>query len=202
MPNKKISRRKLIEGALLASAGAFSLKASADQSASYTKISDVAPREEDFTYEIQRSDEEWQALLSPEEYLILREGNTEAPKSSPLWNEKQPGDYRCKGCGLLAYSSTYKIILQKGWVFFTRSEPDSTLNGVDLQAEYGDTTLHELTEAHCRRCGSHLGHIVYLNKRILHCINGASLTFEANPSNAEPSFSSKSSTAASYGSGM
>jgi len=140
--------------------------------------SDVAAREPDFKYEFVQTEAEWKSQLSNSEYGILREGKTELQKSSPLWNENKNGDYRCKGCKLLVYSSDYKVNLNKGWVFFKQSEPDSVLMGIDLVTSYGRSDkANTAIEAHCRRCGSHFGHMLYIKSDILHCINGASLTF-------------------------
>ncbi|MFT6155161.1 MAG: peptide-methionine (R)-S-oxide reductase [Neolewinella sp.] len=178
-----LSRRKLIEGSLVASAGLFSLQSQVTQAAQAPlgeTMSDVPPREPDFRYEVQFTDSQWREKLSDHEYQILRKAETEEPKSSPLWKEAAAGDYRCKGCSLLVYASENKVVLDKGWVFFTHSETDSVLNGIDQSTEYDSKVFKNLTEAHCRRCGSHLGHILYINKTILNCINGASLVFETS----------------------
>jgi len=133
-----------------------------------------------FIYEIRRTEEEWRALLTPQEYRILREGGTELPASSDLWDETRAGTYSCKGCTLDIYASDWKVPLDKGWVFFVHAIPNAVLMGTDGPEQaygmdpQGDNTL---IEAHCRRCGSHLGHILLVEEQILHCINGRSLTF-------------------------
>jgi len=141
-------------------------------------MSDVPPREPDYRYEIQRTEAEWRERLSDFEYSIMREMGTEPPKSSPLWDEDREGVYRCKGCDQLLYWSNAKKNIDKGWAFFRHAEPDSVLTGIDQTKFLGDTTIYML-EVHCRRCGSHLGHIVWISNEVLHCINGAALTFEA-----------------------
>ncbi len=192
-----IPRRAFLSGAASVSAfGALSSSALAeDQSAdgnmtdalvahapnpdlaSAQTMSDIPPREPDFHYAVQRTEAEWRQRLSDFEYTILREGGTEPPKSSPLWNEDRKGVYRCKGCGNLLYWSETKKQLGKGWVFFRHAEPDSVLTGIDRTDFFGSEAL--MMEVHCRNCGSHLGHIVWISNEVLHCINGASLTFEA-----------------------
>jgi peptide-methionine (R)-S-oxide reductase len=133
-----------------------------------------------FEYEIVRTEAEWRARLDPDEYRILRRGGTELPASSILWDENRDGVYCCKGCDLRLYTAAWKVPVPKGWAFFRHAEPDTVLTDIDGPvAEYGmdvntDTTL---IEAHCRRCGSHLGHILIVNGGMLHCINGASLEF-------------------------
>lgn len=135
-----------------------------------------------FAYEVRRTEEQWRAMLTDEEYRILREGGTEERKSSPLWEEDRAGLYRCRGCELPVYESEWKTILDIGWVFFLHSIPDSILTGIDgVPSRYNENGMDvsgvSLIEAHCRRCGSHLGHVVYVEQTIRHCINGTALTF-------------------------
>lgn len=133
-----------------------------------------------YQYEVQKSVDDWLTQLGEQSYAIMREGFTEAPKSSPLWDETRPGNYHCKGCDLHTYDGRLKVVLDKGWVFFEHSQPDSVLTAIDgAVPEYGamspDTAI---TEVHCRRCGSHLGHLLIIGGGMLHCINGASLVFK------------------------
>jgi peptide-methionine (R)-S-oxide reductase len=141
----------------------------------------VAPGENsDFVYEVSRTEDEWLAMLGDEEYVIMREGFTEKPKSSPLWEERRPGSYHCKGCELQVYDGRWKTVLDKGWVFFLQSQPDAVLMNIDGPTpDYGSMAAGQqaVTEVHCRRCGSHLGHLLIVEKKMRHCINGASLTF-------------------------
>ncbi|MEM7491216.1 MAG: peptide-methionine (R)-S-oxide reductase [Pseudomonadota bacterium] len=143
-----------------------------------------------FDFEVTRSEAEWRAMLSEEEYRLLREGGTEAPKSSPLWEETRDGTYACKGCDLPVYDSEWKVVLDKGWVFFMHAIPHATMTRIDSPAEPRvpggpparfqdgvDLAGIALMETHCRRCGSHLGHLFPIDGQILHCINGGSLTF-------------------------
>lgn len=161
-----ISRRTFLASSVILAVSQYASKAIA-------KVSST------FNFEIKFTDEEWKKRLTPEEYRILREGGTERPKSSPLWKEKTAGKYHCKGCNLEVYSSKFKVILNKGWVFFRFCQPDSVLTGIDESIAYSGSMIKKhTTEAHCRRCGSHLGHILYVDRKILHCVNGASLRFK------------------------
>ncbi len=132
-----------------------------------------------FDYEVTRTDAEWRALLG-DDYSVLREGKTEPQKTSPLWHEDRDGAYSCKGCDLLQYSSRTKVILAKGWLFFTASEPNAQLMSQDTRAEMvNDLGPFDIfIEVHCRRCASHMGHILLVDGKLLHCINGTSLNFE------------------------
>lgn len=140
-----------------------------------------SPEPDAFTYEVRRTEEEWRALLDDEEYVILRGGQTELPASSDLWDETRPGVFGCRGCNLHLYSSEWRAPVDKGWVFFAHSEPNAVLTGIDTPQEaYGmdPNGPGNMVEVHCRRCGSHLGHILLVEGEVLHCINGRSLTFE------------------------
>lgn len=133
-----------------------------------------------FAYEITRSEPEWRARLNEAEFKILREGDTELPKSHPYWSETQDGHYTCKGCDLHLYDSAWKVVIDKGWAFYKHSVENSVLLGIDGPGPEVELEPHEpgaMIEAHCRRCGSHLGHIVWVNEQLLHCINGTSLVF-------------------------
>lgn len=131
-------------------------------------------------YEITRTEEEWRAQLTDFEYEILRNGKTEKPKSHPLWNDFTKGSFHCKGCELKAYDGRWRSDTDKGWVFFFHAETDAVMLGIDgVVAEYGQMSSGYAAniEVHCRRCASHLGHIVYVDHLIQHCMNGTALSF-------------------------
>ncbi|WP_224813707.1 peptide-methionine (R)-S-oxide reductase [Hasllibacter sp. MH4015] len=138
-----------------------------------------------FTYEVTRTDAEWRAMLSEDEYRIMREFGTEPRFSSDFWDTEDAGHYHCKGCDLTIYDSDQKTLRLIGWVFYYHARPDSVLLGIDEwpaqmseAEEMGEP--RQVTEVHCRRCGSHLGHLLQVQGDMLHCINGASLTFAAD----------------------
>jgi len=132
-----------------------------------------------FQLEITRSEAEWRARLTEEEFRILREGGTEAKFSSPHVTENREGLYTCKGCDLPIYDGLWKVPLEIGWVFFRHARPRSVLTGIDGEPFIGGEDQREAVaiEVHCRRCASHLGHIVHAEGQLVHCINGASLIF-------------------------
>ena len=125
-------------------------------------------------FEFTRSDAEWRAMLTDIEYRVMRKEGTERAGSSPLDKEYRPGLYLCKGCDLPLYSSEAKYDSGTGWPSFYESLP----NAVGTKPD--NTWFTRRTEVHCRRCGSHLGHIFNdgpppTGKR--HCLNGVSLRF-------------------------
>jgi peptide-methionine (R)-S-oxide reductase len=127
-------------------------------------------------FEVTRTEAEWRAMLTPAEYRVLREDGTERAGSSPLDKVYDPGLYHCKGCDLPVYSSEAKYDSRTGWPSFWASLPDAVRTRPDR-------TLFMLrTEVHCRRCGSHFGHVFDdgpppTGKR--HCLNGSALNFVA-----------------------
>ena len=126
-------------------------------------------------FEICRSKADWRARLSQNEYLVLREEETEQPYTSPLNEEMRPGTYQCRGCDLPVYDADAKYDSETGWPSFFESLPNAVGTKEDRKFIF-----QVRTEVHCRRCGSHLGHIFDdgpkpTGKR--HCLNGLSLAF-------------------------
>ena len=143
-------------------------------------LAKYVPAESTFPYEVQRTEEEWLALLDGDEeaYGVLRLSNTEWPGTTDLWETAHEGEYACRGCDLPVYDGQWFVPLEKGWVFFEHSIPNAVMLGVDGPVrQYGmrDEMRIALIEVHCRRCGSHLGHYLPVDGQNLHCINGTSL---------------------------
>ncbi|MEX5727020.1 peptide-methionine (R)-S-oxide reductase [Rhodovulum iodosum] len=126
-------------------------------------------------FEVTRTDAEWRAMLSDLEYRVMRREGTERAFTSPLNDEERKGVFHCKGCDLALYASETKYDSGTGWPSFYEALPDAVATRPDRKL------LFVRTEVHCRRCGSHLGHIFDdgpppTGKR--HCINGVSLVFK------------------------
>jgi peptide-methionine (R)-S-oxide reductase len=127
---------------------------------------------------INRTDAEWRAKLTPQQYRILRQGATEPPFSGELLNVKDKGQFRCAGCGEPLFSSKEKYDSGTGWPSFT-----GPLAG-EAVSEHSDHRHGMVrTEVRCARCDSHLGHVFPDGPKAdgkRYCINSSSLSFNAD----------------------
>jgi peptide-methionine (R)-S-oxide reductase len=127
-------------------------------------------------FEVNKTDAEWKATLSPVEYDVLRGHGTEPRGSSPLNKEKRPGEFVCAGCGQPLFSSDAKYESGTGWPSFSAPrEPNAVETTVDRS--------HSMTrtEVHCSRCGGHLGHVFDDGPQptgLRYCMNGVSMSFK------------------------
>jgi peptide-methionine (R)-S-oxide reductase len=128
------------------------------------------------TDETHRTDAEWRAKLTPEQYHILREHGTERAFTGKYWNEHAAGVYKCAACGEPLFDAATKFESGTGWPsFYQPLAPDRV-------EERKDRSLAmERTEAVCAHCGSHLGHVFADGPEptgLRYCLNSASLALE------------------------
>jgi peptide-methionine (R)-S-oxide reductase len=102
---------------------------------------------------MEKTNEEWKKVLTPEQFKVLREKGTEAPFTGKLLNEKKDGVYTCAACGNPLFSSDTKFDSGTGWPSF-----DDALPGAVKFENDGKFGMSR-TEVLCANCGSHLGHI-------------------------------------------
>jgi peptide-methionine (R)-S-oxide reductase len=123
---------------------------------------------------ISKTDEQWKAQLSPEQYDVLRHEGTERPFSSPLNNEHRNGMFACAGCDLPLFPSKFKFDSGTGWPSFF----DKISGHIETKSDYA--LLLPRTEYHCARCGGHHGHVFNDGPQptgLRYCNNGVALKF-------------------------
>jgi len=130
------------------------------------------------TFPVTKTDAEWKAQLTKEQYYILREAGTERPFSSSLNKNYEKGVYHCAACNTPLFKSEHKFDSGTGWPSFDRVIEGNVAFGTDTKIGY------TRDEEHCATCGGHLGHVFNdgpketTGKR--HCINGDALKFVAS----------------------
>ncbi len=145
------------------------------------KIEPVIPTAADLAPigKLEKSDAEWKAQLTPEQYAVLRHQHTERAGTSNLLSEHRHGIFRCVACDAPLFASDSKFESGTGWPSFTK--PFVPANIVIAE---DNTLFMKRDEVHCARCGSHLGHVfddgpAPTGQR--YCLNGITLKFEPRP---------------------
>jgi peptide-methionine (R)-S-oxide reductase len=131
------------------------------------------------------TEEEWRRQLTPEQFEVLRNKGTERAFTGAYASEKEPGVYRCAGCGAELFSSDTKFESGTGWPSFWKPiDPGA----VALHEDY-DLGMRR-TEVTCARCGGHLGHVFPDGPQPTgdrYCMNSIALDLDAKPGSADAS---------------
>ncbi len=141
----------------------------------FTSCTGSAQESKKESFEVTKTDAEWKAQLTEEQYYVLRLEGTERPNSSPLNNVKEAGTFHCAACDTPLFKTKNKFDSGTGWPSFDRGIEGNI--GYSSDRKLGYTR----TEEHCATCGGHLGHVFNdgpketTGKR--HCINGDALVF-------------------------
>ena len=126
-------------------------------------------------FPIQKSEEEWRKELDPAQFHVLRKHGTERAGTSPLNSEHRAGTFVCAGCGEPLFPSDTKFESGTGWPSFYDAMPGKVATSTDR------SFFMTRTEAHCAKCGGHLGHVFPDGPQPTgqrYCMNGAAMKFE------------------------
>ena len=162
-------RTALLSGARLLLGGSVAALASACSRAGAATGAAAKAR-----FEVEMTDDQWRAKLSPQAYAVLRHEGTETPYSSPLNDEHRKGTFTCAGCALQLFSSQTKFDSGTGWPSFFQPLPNAVNQRVD------NSLGMSRDEVHCRRCGGHLGHVFDDGPKptgLRYCMNGVAMAF-------------------------
>jgi peptide-methionine (R)-S-oxide reductase len=127
------------------------------------------------TNEVDKSDAQWKADLSPDRYAVLRKAATEAPFSGSLLHVDADGVFRCGGCGQVLFRSEQKFDSGCGWPSFDACEEGTIVEREDR------SLFRRRTEILCSNCGGHLGHVFDDGPTptgLRYCVNSLALDFD------------------------
>lgn len=130
------------------------------------------------TFRVEKTDEEWKALLTPEQYRITRKKGTERSYSGELCGLHDPGVYSCVCCDTELFDSTIKFESGSGWPSFTQPITENAIK-YDADQSFGMTRV----EAMCNTCDGHLGHIFPdgpAPSNLRYCVNSESIKLTKN----------------------
>jgi len=127
---------------------------------------------------VEKTDAEWQAQLTPEQFHVARKAGTERAFTGPNWDQKAPGTYRCVCCGQALFDADTKYDSGTGWPSFYAPIAE------DAVEYHADKSLFSTrTEVVCSNCDAHLGHVFPDGPPptgLRYCMNGLAMDFEKN----------------------
>lgn len=145
-------------------------------------INNAVAKQKGPAFEVNKSVEEWQSSLTPEQFSVLRNKGTERPFTGKLLHNDKSGDYTCAACDNVLFKSDAKFDSHSGWPSF-----DKAVEGGKVIAISDNSHGMERNEVVCGRCGGHLGHLFEdgpTKTGLRYCINSVSLGFKELQKNA------------------
>lgn len=171
-----VNRQRLEEIRNRYTAALAKIEQQAEQTAASSEEGETGmPEQIDEFATIEKSDEEWQRLLSREQYYVTRKHGTERRFTGPNWDTKDPGLYSCVCCELPLFSSETKYESGTGWPSFW-----NPLKETSVETQIDSSLFSRRVEVHCRRCKAHLGHVFEDGPEptgLRYCMNGVAMKF-------------------------